>query len=433
MGSREVLAIAFNYRGANNEIVEVGEINSGGGDRIFLKMLRPKNVSTDNSLFPLTMRNIYSLGVSNITRESLELELQYTEDNVASNRLPGRGTTMLQDLGLDRVDSQGALQSDNQIDLGTGTLDPQNGLIVFPYLEPFGNRIEEVLQDSPASQEDIERLAYNELYVERQRNAAQSSKNSFYQFNGTSRGGVQENFNLGIALVEGSVRVYANGTELQENVDYQVDYSFGSITILNDRYTAPGQDIRIEYENQSLTSIEQKTFTGFRAEYGFTDNITIGGTYFRFSERPLDDKIRLGDEPINNAVIGFDANAEFDAQFITRFLDNLPILQTREPSEISFSGEFAQLRPGVAETRAVSQAIRNNDLFEDEENGLAFIDDFEGANIKISLLNATRWNLAAAPAASGNLGMLPLCDRGRKSDAFEQLGTWQVKSFRDLD
>lgn len=399
LGSREVLAVAFNYRGANNEIVEVGEINSGGGDRIFLKMLRPKNVSTDNSLFPLTMRNIYSLGVSNITRESLELELQYTEDNVASNRLPGRGTTMLQDLGLDRVDTQGALQPDNQIDIGTGTLDPQNGLIIFPYLQPFGDRIREVLQDSPASQADVDRLAYDELYTERQRNAAQSSKNSFYQFDGTSRGGVQENFNLGIALVEGSVRVYANGTELQENVDYQVDYSFGSITILNERYTAPGQDIRIEYENQSLTSIEQKTFTGFRAEYGFTDNISIGGTYFRFSERPLDDKIRLGDEPINNAVIGFDANAEFDAQFITRFLDNLPVLQTREPSEISFSGEFAQLRPGVAETRAVSQAIRNNELFPDEENGLAFIDDFEGANIKISLLNATRWNLAAAPAA----------------------------------
>ncbi|NIT52306.1 MAG: hypothetical protein GWO41_06065, partial [candidate division Zixibacteria bacterium] len=102
---------------------------------------------------------------------------------------------------------------------------------------------------------------------------------------------------------------------------------------------------------------------------------------------------------INNAVIGFDANAEFDAQFITRFLDNLPILQTREPSEITFSGEFAQLRPGVAETRAVSEAIRNNELFSDEENGLAFIDDFEGANINISLLNATRWNLASAPAA----------------------------------
>ena len=399
LGAREVLAISYNYRGAGNETINVGEINRGGGDRIFLKMLKPKNVSTDNILFPITMRNIYSLGVSNINRESLELELLFTEENIARNRLPGRNSTLLQDLGLDRVDAQGALGSDNQVDFGTGTLDAQNGLIIFPYLEPFGARIREVLEDSPASADDIERLVYTELYSERQRNASQSSKNSFYQFNGTNRGGSQDNFTLGIALVEGSVRVYANGVELQEDIDYQVDYTFGSITILNDRYTATGQDIRIEYEDQAFTSIEQKTFTGLRAEYDISNDIRIGGTFFRFSERPLDDKIRIGEEPISNSVIGFDANARVDTPFITRFLDWMPLIQTREASEFTFSGEFAQLRPGISETRAVSRAVRNDELFPDEEQGLSFIDDFEGANIKINLLNANRWFLAAAPAA----------------------------------
>ncbi|REL24101.1 cell surface protein SprA [Rhodohalobacter sp. SW132] len=399
LGSREVLAVAFNYRGFGGEIVNVGEINQGGGDRIYLKMLRPRNVSTDNDLFPLTMRNIYSLGVSNLTRENLELELQFTEGNVSQNRLPGRTTTLMQDLGLDRVDSQGALNPNNEIDFGTGTLNAQEGRIIFPYLEPFGNRLIELLEDSPASADDIERLAYRELYLERQRNAAQRSKNEFYRFEGTSRGGVQENYNLGIALVEGSVRVRANGVELQEDVDYQVDYSFGSITILNDRYTAPGQDITIEYENQAFTSIEQKTFTGIRAEYEVNNDIRFGGTYFRFNERPLDDKIRIGDEPISNSILGFDANARFDTPFVTRALDALPLLQTRAESEFTFSGEFAQLRPGVAETRAVRRAIRNDELFPDEEEGLSFIDDFEGSSIKLSLLNANRWNLAAAPAA----------------------------------
>src|SRR5690625_7444561 len=80
-------------------------------------------------------------------------------------------------------------------------------------------------------------------------------------------------------------------------------------------------------------------------------------------------------------------------------LDALPILQTREASEFTFSGEIAQLRPGVAETRAVNRAIRNDELFPDEEEGLSFIDDFEGASLKINLLNPNRWNLAAAPAA----------------------------------
>src|SRR5690625_1632467 len=182
-----------------------------------------------------------------------------------------------------------------------------------------------------------------------------------------SFGAVQNTYNMAIALVEGSGMVYANGTQIQENVDFQVVYSFGNITILNDRYTAPGQDTRIEYENQSLISIEQRTFTGLRAEYRITNDFTLGGTFFRYSERPLDDKIRLGDEPISNSVLGLDSNARFNTPFITRMLDALPILQTREASEFTFSGEIAQLRPGVAETRAVNRAIRNDELFPDEE------------------------------------------------------------------
>ena len=399
LGSREVLAVAFNYRDFSGNILNVGEINQGGGDRIYLKMLRPRNVSTDSDLFDLTMKNIYSLGVSNITRENLEIDLLFTESNINQNRLPGRSSTLLEDLGLDRVDSQGAPNPNNEIDFGTGTLNAQEGRIIFPYLEPFGSRLEELLEDSPASDEDIERLVYEELYDERQRNANQSSKNGFYRFEGQSKGGVQDNYNLGIALVEGSVNVRANGVELQEGVDYQVDYSFGSITILNDRYTAPGQNITIEYENQALTSIEQKTFTGVRAEYEVNNDIQIGGTYFRFNERPLDDKIRIGDEPISNSVIGLDANARFDTPFVTRALDALPLIQTRAESEFSFSGEFAQLRPGVAQTRAVENAIRDNELFSDEEEGLSFIDDFEGSSIKLSILNVNRWSIAAAPAA----------------------------------
>ena len=399
LSARDVLAVAFNYRGAGGQIIPVGELNQGGSNRLYLKMLRPRNVSTDNALFGLTMRNIYSIGSSSIVPDNLEIDLAYTEENVSQNRLPGRTTTLLQDLGLDRVDAQGAPSPDNLIDFGTGTLDAAEGKIIFPYLEPFGARIRALLQETGASELDIDRLSYTELYNERQQNAAQSSKNGFYRFEGVSKGGVQDNYNLGFALVEGSVVVRANGVELQEGVDYQVDYAFGSITILNDRYTAPGQDITIEYENQSFLTIEQKTFTGIRAEYEVNKNILFGGTFFRFNERPLDDKIRVGNEPINNSIIGFDSKVQFEAPVITRALDALPLIQTRAPSQFTFSGEFAQLRPNAAETQAVRQAARSGDLFSDEERGLSFLDDFEGSSIKLNLLNPTRWNLASAPAA----------------------------------
>ncbi|MEX2572740.1 MAG: cell surface protein SprA [Balneolaceae bacterium] len=399
LSSREVLAVSFTYLGVDGRTVSVGDVNPGGGDRIFLKMLRPGTVSTDHAAFPLTMRNVYSLGAADLTRDNIDLELQFTEGNVEQNRLPGRFTTLLQDLGLDRVDSQGAPGPDNQVDFGTGTLDARNGRLIFPYLEPFGSRLEDLLLEAGTPAEEVDRLVFDQLYEERRQNASRLSENNFYRFDGLVKGGVQENFTLDVALVEGSVRVYANGSELQEGIDYQVDYSFGSISILNDRYTAPGQEIRIEYENQALTTIEQKTFTGLRAEYELGNDIRLGGTYFRYNERPLDDKIRIGDEPISNMVFGLDANARFNTPFITEALDAVPFLSTREPSEVSFSGEFAQLRPGISETSAVDRAIRNNELHADEQEGLSFLDDFEGSSIKINLMNPARWFLPSAPAA----------------------------------
>ncbi|MDZ7692945.1 MAG: hypothetical protein U5K69_17785 [Balneolaceae bacterium] len=133
------------------------------------------------------------------------------------------------------------------------------------------------------------------------------------------------------------MNVYANGQELQEGTDYTVDYSIGNITILNQRYLAKGQEIRIEYENNQFTQIERKTFTGVRAEYDVNSDIALGSTYFRLKERPLQDKIRIGDAPINNSVIGFDANARFDMPWLTRAIDRVPLLQTKTPSSFTMS------------------------------------------------------------------------------------------------
>ncbi|MDZ7715564.1 MAG: cell surface protein SprA [Balneolaceae bacterium] len=400
LGSRQALAVSFKYTDPQTgEIVSVGDASQGGGSRIYLKLIRPQTVTTTDPAWDLMMKNIYSLGVNNITPDGLELDIKYTEQNVPSSSLPQRSPIMLQDLGLDRVDNQGAINPDNKVDFSTGTLDPANGKIVFPYLEPFGSRIRNLLATSGLPQDRIDDLAFDELYNEKKINASQLSKNNFYLVEGNSKGSVSANYSLPFGLVEGSVEVYANGQKLQEGTDYVVDYSIGSVTILDDQYLRKGQQIEIKFEQNQFTQIQQKTFTGVRAEYEFTDNISLGGTYFRLKEKPIQDKIRIGDEPVNNAVIGFDANARFDTPWLTRAVDKIPLVQTSAPSSFSISGEFAQLRPGVSQTNAVEDAIDRNDLFKDEENGISFIDDFEGVDIGLSFMNPSRWSLPAAPAA----------------------------------
>ena len=400
LGSRQALAISFKYLDPQTgQTVSVGDVSQGGGSRIFLKLIRPQNATTTNKAWDLMMKNIYSLGASNLTPEGLEVDIKYTQENVPSSSLPQRTNILLQDLGLDRVDSQGALSPDNRIDFSTGTLNSATGKIIFPYLQPFGSRVSDLLVTTGLPQEEINSIVFNELYDEKKVNANQLSKNNFFLIEGSSKGITSGSFSLDFGLVEGSVKVFANGRELTEGTDYVVDYSIGSITVLDEQYLKKGQEIKIEYEKNQFAQIEQKNFTGLRAEYDFTDNIRLGSTFFKLKEKPLQDKIRIGDEPVNNTVIGLDANANFDLPWLTRAIDKVPLLQTNSPSSFSMSGEFAQLRPGVAQTNAVSDAIDRNELFRDEENGLSFIDDFEGVDITLSFTNPSRWNLAAAPAA----------------------------------
>lgn len=413
LGPRQALAISYSYRNQFDQIVYVGDVNQGDSRRLFLKLLRPTGLTPQSRAWPITMRNVYSLNASNLSREGLELDVIYSQGTIEQQNLPGLGNVLLQDLGLDRVGSQGQLGADNQIDFGTGTLDPRDGKIVFPYLEPFGKRIADIINQSSLGSEEkataLNQMVFSELYTTTRNNAQNNSKNNIYRIKGKTTGGVSESYFLGFQLVQGSVRVTANGRELVEGLDYEVDYSLGSILITNRTFLAPGQEIKIDYESNQFMQIQQTTFTGLRAEYKLNPEISFGGTYFRQKDRPLQDKIPVGDEPINNSVIGFDARVKLDAPWLTRAIDRIPLLQTRAESSISLTGEFAQIRPGISQTNAVARAMKSGILYPDEELGLSFIDDFEGSKASVSFLSPGRWSIAAAPyKVSGFDGLIPI-------------------------
>ena len=147
-GDAVAVAYVYNDPEQGGAPVAVGELNASGNDRIYLKLLRPGGMTTADKAWDLTMRNIYSLGVSGINPEGFELEIADTRGNIPEVNLPGRSATLLQDLGLDRVNSEGATIPDNQIDFTGITLDAGTGRIMFPYLEPFGKRIDEILGNS---------------------------------------------------------------------------------------------------------------------------------------------------------------------------------------------------------------------------------------------------------------------------------------------
>ena len=435
---RQVLAVSFEYTDpVTGQRSIIGDLDQAGG-RLILKMIRqPQVISTDRT-WDLTLRNTYSLDNSNLTLEGFDMNLLYTGGNNPTTNLPSVSAPLLQLLGLDRVGPNGELGSDNKVDFSTGSLDPTNGVIRFPYLQPFGERIRKILQDGyNGSDKDqvIDRLVFADLYRQQQENARQSPKNNFYSIDGKVQGGSQDSYQLSsFGLVEGSVKVIVGGRRLTEGTDYVVDYAFGSVTIINRSYLSSGQEVVIEYENNELLSIQKKSFLGVRAQYNLSDNISLGGTWFRLRERPITDKIRIGEEPINNSVFGFDAKANFDTPWLTRAIDKVPLLQTKTPSKITFSGEFANLTPGLGETIAVRRERKRGNLFTDEENGLSFIDDFEGSKTNINMLNQGRWNLAAAPFAipgldnldNKSLNNVSQMERQRRADLRGQFSWYMI-------
>ncbi|TND09580.1 MAG: hypothetical protein FD123_1171 [Bacteroidetes bacterium] len=109
------------------------------------------------------------------------------------------------------------------------------------------------------------------------------------------------------------------------------------------------------------------------------------------TERPLTQKVNIGEEPMSNWIFGMDVNYRTEAPFLTRLIDKLPLLSTKEMSTISALGEVAYLLPGV--NKAIGKT------------GTSYIDDFEGTQSLIDIRSPQGWSLASIP--QGQPGLFP--------------------------
>src|SRR5690606_19865064 len=96
---------------------------------------------------------------------------------------------------------------------------------------------------------------------------------------------------------------------------------------------------------------------------------------------------------------------------LTKLVDMLPVISTKEKSTFSFNGEFAHLIPGSP------KAI--------EKSGTSYIDDFEGAQSAIDLKAVSSWHLATLP--HGQPDLFPEADNLDLSAGFKRAKTaWYV-------
>lgn len=420
----EAIAVAYKIN-TTSGTVQVGDFSteSGGSiggqtdDKLVLKLLRPAQpqapsltggTSFNPAFWYLEMRNIYNLRTAGINANEFELNVFYEPPGSTPRKtLPGMQRELLNQLGLDRLGPNNSLGEDYQFDYMSGfTIIPSRGLLLFPYLEPFGDRMAQVIDESGVAelQSNKSRYVFDGLYVQKRENAVRDTQHDIYRIRGSYKGAVQAYYDLGAftGVVPGSVTVTSGGTPLTENVDYTVDYQGGSVTITNPAYLTSGRAINITYEQNQMLNIQKKTLLGAYAEYAPDERFRLGAQVMRLNQKSPVDKFRIGEEPISNTIWGLNGNLDLQPSWLTRAIDALPLLQTKAPSSINITGEFAQLRPGNAQTLAFEQARRklrdkNRDFTSDELRGVSYLDDFEGFETTYSLKQPGAWILSAAP------------------------------------
>ncbi len=395
----EVVSVAYQYT-LNGDVYQVGEFSTDGitgQDALILKLLKstnnvPKIASgVRYKTWDLMMKNIYSIGAYQVNPQDFTLQVWYNNPSTGTDipfipEGPINGKPLLQVMNLDKLNQQMQPTPDGQFDfIDRVTIYANNGRVIFPVTQPFGEWLNGQFASDPNQSQLYLKYGYPQLYDSTKTVASTTfaGKNRF-KLKGSYKSSSNSDISLNAVNVpQGSVTVTAGGAPLTENVDYTVDYTLGRVRIINESVLNSGVPIKISLESNSLFNIQSKTLWGTHLNYRFNRDFSMGATVMNLTERPITQKINIGDEPMSNTIWGLDLNYRTDAPFLTRAVDRLPLISTKAPSSITTQGEFAYLVPG--HNKAIGK------------NGNSYIDDFEGTQSAIDIRSPQSWSLASVP------------------------------------
>ncbi|MEP6465760.1 MAG: cell surface protein SprA [Parafilimonas sp.] len=400
----DVLAVAYQYT-YNGRVYQVGEFSQdvtvdstqGVQKTLFLKLLKATSQRVSLPIWQLMMKNVYSLDITSLDSTAFKLNVLYADPSGGIKRyLPESdpavsGTPLITILRADRLNSRNDPQPDGLFDFVNGfTVLQQQGEIVFPVLQPFGNDLEN-LAFQGVNDTTKAKYVYHQLYDSIKAIAQTYANVNHYVLQGTVKGSSNSDIYLGaFNIPQGSVTVTAGGQVLQENTDYIIDYNLGTLKIINQAIINSGIPVDVQFENNATFGVQQRSFLGVRLDYIANQHLSLGATMERLAERPFFTKVNYGEDPIRNTMYGADFSYQNQLPGLTRLINKLPFYNSDAPSSISAYGEAAALKPGHP-----PQIGKGSE-------GLIYIDDFEGATSSVDLrFPFISWALASTPQGNG--------------------------------
>ncbi|WP_298222162.1 cell surface protein SprA [Flavobacterium sp.] len=438
LSNDEVLAVAYQYT-IGDQVYQVGEFGNDGVDAtqpgsfdpitgvpqtittqsLVLKMLKSNLTNTAKPIWNLMMKNIYQIpGAFQLEQQDFKFNILYSDPSPINYISPVAGTPfppndpsnrdnwvndtpLLKVFNVDKLNYNNDPQAggDGFFDFIPGlTVDPQNGRLIFTTVEPFGKLIFEKLRTSPLQNykgdpnsptdynANQKKYVFRSMYTGTQSSALQDSDKNKYQLRGKFKSSGGDGIPIGAFNVpKGSVVVTAGGRVLIEGVDYSVNYQAGRVQILDPSLQASNTPIQVSVENNSTFGQQTRRFMGITVDHKISEKFIIGGTFLKMTERPLTQKSSFGQESVNNTIFGLNTTFSTEVPFFTRMVNKLPFIDTDVPSNISFRGEIAFLKPDTPKA----------DQFDGEST--IYVDDFEGTQTNIDLRSPLSWALASTP------------------------------------
>jgi cell surface protein SprA len=390
----DAIAVAYTYNGGTQQYGEM--INTAAVDtstRVILKLVKaPYLIPQYAQAWKLMLKNIYSIQASNIQQNGFTVQIKYEIPGQTAVTTYPEGNAQIQLLnafGWDNYDASGNPNPDNIFDWRPGiTIIPAAGEIIFPRLEPFSSQslVQKGLTDTS--------LTFQSVYDTTSTFAAQDQVHDKWSINGTYTGNATSIYQLGFNLVENSVKLTLNGKQLTASQDYTVDYNTGQLTIMNNNALIPGAALSITYEQNDLFTLASKTMLGARGMVNISDKTKLGFSILNLNEQSLNDKVRIGEEPLSNTMMGVDFNTASDLPFLTDALDK--VISTKQMSSFTFAGEFAHMAPNPNTIKST--------ITDDGGQSVAYIDDFEGSEKLIPIgVGYSVWKDLSAPDSLAKL------------------------------
>ena len=385
----QVLAVAYEYT-SGGVTYQVGEFASDITDTkqaLFVKALKNTSCNPQQGNWDLMMKNVYYLA-SNIEKEKFRLDVKYQSDTtgVYLSYIPEqrvKNTPIIRVLGADRLDNNNKAHSNGYYDYVEGYT-VSDGRVFIPKVEPFGSYMRDYLVKNGVAADAAEKYAFTELYDSTKTVARQIAEKNKYLMVGQFKGSSASVISLDAYNVpQGSVVVTAGGVTLTEGTDYSVDYNAGEVTILNQSIIDAGTSVNVSLESNTDYAQTRKTMFGVNWEYDFSKNFQMSGTLQHLSEQALTTKVSMGSEPLKNTLWGVNLNWKKESQWLTNVLDKIPFLHLTQPSQISFTSEFAQLLAGEAGGT---------------QDNASYIDDFENTKNGIDVMTPTSWFISSVPS-----------------------------------